>query len=72
MVWPFKKAAVVPRRIVAGVPAGKTIARFGVLKEFPDAGSVYVPGLIYNVREGNKTLEQKVQDWVKEGKAKWL
>ena len=83
-MWPFTwKAKQVPsistpapdgnpQAHSATVPAGKTVARFAVLEDFPHNGSHYCPGLTYNVREGNKKLQQQVQEWVKEGKAKWL
>lgn len=65
--------AAQPKTHVATVPTGRVLMRFtAVGKSFENEGSVYVPGMRYSIREGNKRLEQLARQWASEGKIQWL
>lgn len=67
-MWPFKTEE---KEKVVQKTAGTVITgRFRANMNFTcgDTGSVYVKGMIYNIRDGNKEIIPRIQAWVKQSK----
>lgn len=71
-MWPFKKKEHPKKKIVQVVAGGRVIGSFVALKNFtcPDTESVYVKGMVYNIREGNQHLNDVLQTWSGAGKVR--
>jgi hypothetical protein len=68
----FKKKAV-PKSHVRQITAGnRIIGAFTALENFtcPDTESVYVKNMQYNIREGNKHIQDVIHTWIASGKVR--
>lgn len=69
----FFEKKVIPKGNIRQVTAGnRIIGTFTALENFtcPDTESVYVKGMSYNIREGNKHIQDVLQTWAVAGKVR--
>ena len=72
-MFEFFKKKLPPKGHIRQVTAGnRIIGVFTALDNFtcPDTESVYVKGMQYNVREGNKHIQDVLPTWVAAGKVR--